>query len=81
MKRGRRKPYTAIGIRRLKCYRCKVRPAVHQWQICADGNVWRPICVECDVALNRLVLIWIGDPDAQAKISAYRTDQLGRLDA
>lgn len=65
----RKKPYTAIGIRRLKCFRCR-KPAEHQWQICADGNQYRPL--SCDVALNALVLRWMRDPKAKAKIAAYR---------
>ncbi len=44
---GRRKPYTARGIVRLACFRCG-RPARFQWSICADGNVQRPLCGECD---------------------------------
>lgn len=66
----RKKPYTAIGIRRLKCFRCK-GPAVHQWNACADGQ-YRPLCLACDVALNALVLRWMRDPDAKAKIARYR---------
>lgn len=55
---GRRKPYTEIGVRRLKCIRCGEQ-AVHQWNACADGNLWRPICQECDILLNRLVLMFM----------------------
>lgn len=67
----RKKPYTEIGIRRLKCFRCG-RGARYQWQICSDGNAWRPLCAECDVELNEIVLRWAGDPDAELKINAYR---------
>jgi hypothetical protein len=66
----RRKPYTEIGVRRLKCFRCGQR-AEHQWNVCADG-CHRPICVECDVALNELVLRWMGDKDWKEKIRRYR---------
>jgi hypothetical protein len=70
---GRRvgNPYTSIGVRRLKCWRCRKRRAVHQWQICADGNRWRPICERCDVALNALVLRFMRDPDAARKAKRY----------
>jgi hypothetical protein len=72
MKRyGRKEPYTAIGIRRLPCCRCG-RPAVHQWSACADGNLQRPLCMECDIGLNEVALRFIGDPDTDAKIAAYR---------
>jgi hypothetical protein len=69
--RPRKKPYTEIGIRRLKCFRCGGR-ARFQWAICADGNVFRPLCARCDVALNALVLRWMRDPDRIAKMDAYR---------
>jgi transposase-like protein len=68
---GRRKPYTEIGIARLPCFRCGGRPSVHQWNVCADG-LQRPICRDCDAALNELVMRWMGDPDVEAKIARYR---------
>lgn len=68
---GRRKPYTAAGIRRLPCFRCG-RPACHQWQVCADNRLFRPLCLQCDHDLNEITLFWMGDPDAGAKVAAYR---------
>ena len=70
---GRRLPYTEAGIRRLPCFRCG-RPASYQWQVCADGRLYRPLCTDCDVALNELVLRWMGDPDADAKVETYRAN-------
>jgi len=70
---GRRKPYTEIGIRRMKCVRCG-EPAVHQWSACADGNLWRPICRDCDILLNRIALMFMfpDDPDGnEEKINRY----------
>lgn len=67
----RRTPYTDAGIRRVPCAKCG-EPSQCQWQICADKRVFRGLCVECDVALNALVLSWVGDPDASKKIAAYR---------
>ena len=67
----RRKPYTEVGIRRVSCFRCGAKPSVHQWQVCADGNVYRTVCLPCDVALNRLVLEFMGDADADEKLRAY----------
>lgn len=66
----RTKPYTERGIRRLQCFRCG-SPAVHQWQICADGNIYRPICKECDIALNALVLEFMGDRARGEKMRLY----------
>jgi len=71
VRNGRKKPYTAIGIERLKCVRCG-RPATQQWAACADGNLWRPICTRCDIALNHLVLKFMRDPGAKGKLVAYR---------
>lgn len=71
---GRRQPYTVIGVKRLPCYRCGSR-AGHQWQICADRNLYRPICIACDVALNRLVLGFMGDPDIETKMAYYEEKQ------
>lgn len=71
------KPYTERGIRRLPCYRCGAKPSQQQWQICADGNVYRPACVDCDVALNALVLQFMKVPYALQKIAAYQKALLG----
>ena len=67
----RTKPYTEIGIERMRCFRCGNK-AAYQFQICADGNIYRPLCVECDVKLNDLVLKFIGDVDRDAKMRVYR---------
>ncbi len=68
---GRRKPYTEGDIERLPCFRCG-KPAQQQWQICADDNLYRPICRDCDLALNELVLRWMGFPDWREKTGRYR---------
>lgn len=68
--KGRKRPYTARGILRLKCIRCGAQ-AVHQWSVCADGNVQRPLCLACDIAINALVLRWMRDPDYKTKIAKY----------
>lgn len=65
------KPYTANGIKRKKCFRCG-KPAKYQWQICSDGNQYRPICEECDIELNKMVLQFMGFPDWKEKLEAYR---------
>jgi hypothetical protein len=68
---GRIMPYTKIGIRRVPCTRCGRKPSVYQWQICAAERRWTPLCRDCDVLLNRLILDWIGDPEADAKMARY----------
>lgn len=67
----RKKPYTEIGIQRMKCFRCGGK-AKYQWQICADENIYRPICEECDIALNEIVLKWAGFPNWEDKIKQYK---------
>lgn len=67
---GRREPYTEAGIARLACVRCGAR-ARFQWNACADGNLWRPICGPCDVGLNLMALLWMNDPQAEEKAKAY----------
>jgi len=63
--------YTQRGIQRLQCIRCG-GPAVHQWQVCSDGNNWRPLCLPCDIALNELVLEWFKHPRAKVLAAEYR---------
>jgi hypothetical protein len=69
---GRRTPYTKAGIKRLPCFRCGGKPSIHQWQVCADGNTWRPLCRDYDLLLNKMVLMWMGFSEATAKIASYR---------
>jgi hypothetical protein len=71
---GRRRPYTDAGVRRLKCVRCP-RRAHATWQICSDGNLHRPLCVECDIELNRMVLAWVKHPLAKQLGDAYEARQ------
>jgi hypothetical protein len=71
---GRREQYTSLGIKRVPCVRCGA-PAVHQWQVCADQRRYRALCLDCDIALNKLVLEWANDPDAAAKVARYEAEQ------
>ena len=71
----RKTPYTETGIRRLKCFRCDSR-AEFQWQICSDGNVYRPLCPRCDVEMNEMVLKFMGFKDCEEKITKYREEKL-----
>lgn len=68
-----KQPYTEIGIRRLMCSRrgCS-REAYATWGACADENIQRPLCPECDVQLNELALAFMGDPDARGKLEDYK---------
>lgn len=73
----RRKPYTAIGLSRMKCIRGCGRPARYQWQICSDGNVYRGVCAEHDVELNELVMRWAFGDARESDLMAYRKKVLG----
>ena len=67
----RRKPYTAMGIRRVPCARCG-KPSLYQWNICADRNRPRGLCADCDVKLNVLVMRWVFGRAREADLEAYR---------
>ena len=72
----RKQPYTEAGIKRLPCIRCG-EPAEYQWQICSDGNNYRPICKVCDIKLNRMVLKWMKHPHYGQLADEYENNKLG----
>ena len=74
----RKTPYTEIGIRRLKCFRCENK-AQFQWQICSDGNQFRPICLDCDVELNEMVLNFMVFKDWKEMIEKYKAEKLNEI--
>ena len=47
---------------------------------CSDGNIYRPLCKECDIELNGVVLWWMGFPgeEIEAKMAAYRAKMMRR---
>jgi hypothetical protein len=66
----RRTPYTAIGIKRAKCCKCGV-PGFAEWRVCADG-VYRVVCREHDLELNKIGLNWLHPPqEAARKVRVY----------
>ena len=74
------KPYTNIGIKRMKCFKCGEKAAA-QWQICSDSNQYRPVCLKCEFELNELVLKWAGFDDWEDKLNKYkhRINERGEL--
>jgi hypothetical protein len=68
----RKKPYTYEIIMKQPCWRCG-KPSFYQWQICSDSNIYRPLCPECDIGMQHLVLDYMGvDPHRKARlISGY----------
>jgi hypothetical protein len=71
----RKEPYTVSGLKRLKCIRCGGK-AEFQWQICSDGNNYRPLCVGCDIALNKMVLKWMCHPQAEELGNQYEQEKI-----
>jgi len=69
--RGRKKPYSMIGIGRVPCSRCG-KPSRTQFQICADRRIYRPFCTECDIALNELVMRWVWGDTREDDLKRYR---------
>ena len=75
---GRRTQYTQDTIQRAKCFKCKTRPAKEQFNICALGGRFVPICPECDVELNALVLNWLDVPEKDERMKIYQKKMLGQ---
>lgn len=71
----RMKPYTEIGIRRLKCVRCG-KQATEQWSICALGGRYVPICKVCDIELNATVLDFMRWPNMTAVMLKYEKEKM-----
>lgn len=69
---GRKKPYTEIGIRRVSCSRCGKKPSLYSWSSCANGNHQMPLCAECDIALNELVLKFFRFANRKRLMADYR---------
>jgi hypothetical protein len=69
---GRKKPYTATGIRRVPCcvQGCG-KPSRYQWQICADKRVYRGMCEEHDIELNTMVMRWAFGKTRERDIKDY----------
>ena len=55
----------------MKCFRCGGKGS-QTWNICADGNKERSVCDACDVALNTMVLIFMGFRNWKSKIKKYK---------
>jgi len=69
----RKSGYSQSGIKKKKCIRCG-NPADAQWQICSDGNNYRPICNDCDIELNRTVLVFMRHPNVDGLMRKYKND-------
>lgn len=68
---GRKRPYTIAEIAQKRCVACG-HQARYQWQCCANGNRWLPLCRQCDVALNEAALAIMRVPGRAKMLAAYR---------
>lgn len=67
---GRAEPYTIEELLTLACVCCGA-PSHFQWNCCADGNLWRPLCGWCDIKINQVMLVLTNDPNVSRKIARY----------
>ena len=70
---GRKKPYTSLGIVRMKCARCR-KKARYQWNCCANNNNQVPMCPQCDLEINRLVMLFFRHPHADELLEIYKKE-------
>lgn len=62
----------------MPCTRCG-KPSQFQWNACANGNWWLPVCEDCDIALNRLALEFMNVPHVEILMEEYEKNVRGRL--
>jgi hypothetical protein len=67
---GRKEPYTVSEIKRKTCF-CGKR-AIFQWQCCANGNRWVPLCREHDIQLNEIAMAIMQIPGRRELLTKYR---------
>lgn len=59
---GEKKRPTIRQVRRMKCFRCGAPSSYATWQICSNERRHVPICVKCDIAMNKATLMFMGLP-------------------
>lgn len=67
--RGRKKPYSEAGIKRIPCAHCGAA-STSQWQICANDNRYMGVCTKCDIKINAMVSRFMNLPEAL--IASYK---------
>jgi hypothetical protein len=75
--KGRREPYTELGLKRVPCARCDKKPSRYQWSSCANNNYWVGVCEDCDILLNEVVLAFFGFLNREELMNAY-LEKIGR---
>jgi NAD-dependent SIR2 family protein deacetylase len=60
---GTAEPIAVEEIWETPCVRCGAHSQC-QWAICANNGNHLPLCIDCDIALNRLILMFLNvEPD------------------
>jgi len=54
----------------MKCFRCK-KDGEFTWNICADNNKNRVMCLRCDIEINELVLRYMGFKNWRKMMKKY----------
>lgn len=79
---GREQMFSRGELSREPCARCRKFLAFEQWKtkICSLGkpDLWIPICLNCDVELNRVMLEYWAFDDWQERAAAYRAQLVAR---
>lgn len=73
---GSKKPRTNEQMAKMHCQKCGAKPAVHQWSSCANGNRHVAVCLDCDWAVNELLLAFMGIKQRAQLMAAYRRRKL-----
>lgn len=68
---GRKKPYTTKGLKRILCACCKKQKARFQWTACAINSRYVPVCTDCDIHLNILLVTAFGTPNGPKLLKKY----------
>lgn len=54
----------------IPCVRCG-QPSQCQWSVCANNGQYVPMCIDCDIALNHLVLTFLNFDDPDTLVNEY----------
>lgn len=70
---------------KIRCQMCRrdprTHPAVHQWSACANGHRYVAVCLDCDFAVNEILLACLGVAHRPQLMAAYRKKQVAQFRA
>lgn len=76
---GSKKARTVEQLRKIRCQQCGKLGAVHQWSSCANGNRYVAVCLDCDFAVNEILLSFLGIKHRPQLMAAYRRRESRRI--